>query len=136
MTDDAKRMERLLLPRARAEPDGVEQPIPEARSPLPRWQTIPLDAKFPVLPAPKGEVTFVTTKLGQTPYKSSQRTDFDLSDPYNRTISSEYKALFDPYLKGWFSKPHVQKQVGLPARMDAPPSLILMEKLAQAKVNV
>ena len=65
-------MERLTLPRVRVEPDGIEQPIPEAKSPLPRWQTIPLDSKFPVVPAPKGEVTFVTTKLGETVSGSSR----------------------------------------------------------------
>ncbi|RUS74118.1 hypothetical protein EGW08_018125, partial [Elysia chlorotica] len=109
MTEARGRMARVTLPRARVEPNGVEQPIPDAKTPLPRWQTIPLDAKFPVVPAPKGEVTFVTTKLGECPYKSKQNKDFDLSDPYNRTIRNEYNALFDPYLKGWLAKPQTQK---------------------------
>ncbi|KAI8738725.1 fibrous sheath-interacting protein 2, partial [Biomphalaria glabrata] len=104
-------MDRLLLPRVRLEPDGVEHPIPEAGSPLPRWQTLPMDAKFPVNPAPKGEVTFVTTKICQPAYKSAQRADFDLTDPYNRTIKSEYKSLHDPLLKEWFSKPHLRQQL-------------------------
>ncbi|CAL1536823.1 unnamed protein product, partial [Lymnaea stagnalis] len=104
-------MDRLLLPRVRLEPEGVEHPIPEAGSPLPRWQTLPMDAKFPVDPAPKGEVTFVTTKMCQPAYRSSQREDFDLTDPYNRTIKSEYKSLYDPFLKGWFSKPHVRQRL-------------------------
>ncbi|KAH9502783.1 hypothetical protein Btru_069778 [Bulinus truncatus] len=104
-------MDRLLLPRVRLEPDGVEHPIPESGSPLPRWQTLPMDYKFPVNPAPKGEVKFVTTKICHPAYKSTQKADFDLSDPYNRNIKSEYKSLHDPCLKGWFSNPRLRQQL-------------------------
>ena len=30
---------------------------------LPSWSTLPLDAKFPMVPNPKGSVVFCTTKL-------------------------------------------------------------------------
>ncbi|XP_005106501.2 vicilin-like seed storage protein At2g18540 [Aplysia californica] len=104
-------MDRLLLPRPLHEPQGAEPPVPEALSPLPRWQTLPMDAKFPVTPAPRGELTFVTTKMGEPAYKSRQRVTFDLSDPYNRTRSSEYQALSDPHLRTWFARRATRKQI-------------------------
>ncbi|BFZ20404.1 hypothetical protein BsWGS_23443 [Bradybaena similaris] len=104
-------LDRLLLPRMRAEPEGAELLVPESSAPLPRWQTLPLDAKFPVTPGAKDQVTFVTTRMCQPAYKSTQHETFDLTDPYNRTIQTEYQALRDPYLKDWLAKPYVRKQL-------------------------
>ncbi|CAG5116096.1 unnamed protein product, partial [Candidula unifasciata] len=108
---ERRSLDRLLLPRMRTEPEGVKLLVPESSAPLPRWQTLPLDAKFPVIPAAKDEMTFVTTKICQPAYRSTQHETFDLSDPYNRTMQTEYTALRDPYLKDFLAKPHIRKQL-------------------------
>lgn len=57
-------MSRLALPR---QPKTVErdQCLP-AGDGLPLWSTLPLDAKFPMVPNnPKGSVVLCTTKLGE-----------------------------------------------------------------------
>ena len=56
-------------------------------------------------------MTFVTTRMCEPAYISRQRVTFDLTDPHNRTMKSEYNALADPNLKHWISRPQTQRHI-------------------------
>ncbi|KAL3842347.1 hypothetical protein ACJMK2_020373, partial [Sinanodonta woodiana] len=78
---------------------------------LPIWESLPLDAKLPMLPNPKGTVILCTTKLGEPKYKKNPELDFSLSDPYGLYLFHEYEPLNDPHLKSFFSSPPMRRHL-------------------------
>ncbi|XP_060070787.1 uncharacterized protein LOC132550712 [Ylistrum balloti] len=78
---------------------------------LPSWTTLPLDAKFPMVPNPKGSMVFCSTNLCQTKHKSSRHYDFDLSDPYCHVFSNDYHPLHDRHLRNHFNQPQMRRHL-------------------------
>lgn len=62
-------MDRVTLPKVvhkvqlDEEPDIVRRASIPAGETLPAWEHIPLDSKFPMIPAPRGTVVLATTEL-------------------------------------------------------------------------
>ncbi|XP_025100757.1 fibrous sheath-interacting protein 2-like [Pomacea canaliculata] len=92
-------IENLSMPRRQRVFDTNLVP---AGDPLPVWSKLPLDAKLPVVPSPRGSYTLYTTHVGESKYINKQRYDFDLNDPFGHARPGEYDSLHDPYLKDYF----------------------------------
>ncbi|XP_069133812.1 uncharacterized protein [Argopecten irradians] len=78
---------------------------------LPSWTNLPLDAKFPMVPNPKGSMVFCSTNLCETKHKSSRHYDFDLSDPYCHVFSNDYHPLHDRHLRNHFNQPQMRRHL-------------------------
>ncbi|XP_033752361.1 uncharacterized protein LOC117336092 isoform X2 [Pecten maximus] len=102
-------MDRLSLSR-RPKIAEKEKCLP-AGDGLPSWTTLPLDAKFPMVPNPKGSMVFCSTNLCETKHKSSRHYDFDLSDPYCHVFSNDYHPLHDRHLRNHFSQPQMRRHL-------------------------
>ncbi|KAL5007653.1 hypothetical protein ScPMuIL_016459 [Solemya velum] len=87
---------------SRLEAENTLNRLP-AGDPLPSWSNLPLDAKFPMVRNPKGSVVLYTTDLCHPKHRSSKGYDFDLTDPYGYSMSSEYQPLHDGHLLTHFS---------------------------------
>ena len=60
-------MDRLTLPKRIPVPteSPYKKPLAVPPDPLPTWLSLPLEAKLPMVPAPKGAVVLYTTNLGE-----------------------------------------------------------------------
>ncbi|XP_012267341.2 calponin homology domain-containing protein DDB_G0272472 [Athalia rosae] len=72
---------------------------------LPRWKTMPLESKIPMIPGPEGSYHFTRNKLGKKLWISSADAEFNLSDPYNYDAEWTYEPLHDEHLARYFSQP-------------------------------
>ncbi|XP_064603286.1 uncharacterized protein LOC135468793 [Liolophura sinensis] len=110
-------MDRVTLPKVvhkvqlDDEPDIVRRASIPAGETLPAWEHIPLDAKFPMIPAPRGTVVLATTELCEPKHYTTNKHEFDLSDPYALVMSNDYSALHDPHLKAHFSSVYMRKHL-------------------------
>jgi len=84
-------------------------PVPKEallRFGLPRWKTMPLERKIPMIPGPKDAYNLTRCKVGKRLWTiDGPKLDFDLSDPYHREIQFPYEALHDRHLLGFFTRP-------------------------------
>ncbi|XP_052067338.1 reticulocyte-binding protein homolog 2a-like [Mytilus californianus] len=101
-------MERLTL-QPRPKTAEKETCLP-AGDGLPFWSEVPLFAKLPVYPNPKGSYKLCTTGLCEPKHTTAQ-IDFDLTDPYGYVAFSQYEPLHDPHLRNHFNIPQTRRHL-------------------------
>ncbi|KAH0944595.1 hypothetical protein HN011_003313, partial [Eciton burchellii] len=73
---------------------------------LPKWKTMSLERKIPMIPAPKDAYNLTRCKVGKKLWTiDGPKLDFDLSDPYHYETQFSYEALHDRHLLGFFTRP-------------------------------
>lgn len=70
---------------------------------LPKWKSIPLESKIPLIPGPEDAYHFSRRKIGRKLYIASTDAEFDLTDPNHYDITFEYDSLHDRHLARYFS---------------------------------
>lgn len=78
---------------------------------LPKWKTMPLENKIPMVPGPKNAYNLARRKVGKKLWTEEPRIEFDLNDPYCYKTKFLYDPLHDKHLSEFFSKPNNIKRL-------------------------
>nr|CAD7419001.1 unnamed protein product [Timema poppensis] len=78
---------------------------------LPIWSDLLLDAKLPVIKAPKGALVFSRGKVGEKLWRRPAAQDFNLYDPNGYEVTYHYDALHDGNLRRLLAQEGLQRRL-------------------------